>query len=331
MLKSMVREALLASVTCTRAAGQLPDQPGVDGAEGELAGLGALSGRPGTLSSIQRELVPEKYASITRPVLRRISSSAPVALQPVAERGGAAVLPHDGVDGPARPVARSQTTVVSRWLVMPMAAMSRGRDVRRGQRLGDDGELGRPDLLRIVLHPAGLREDLRGTPSGPTARMLPSWSKRMARELVVPWSRARMKDIPASWMVESTPQMIPKRLGAELLAEFSWNAGFDLVREWRGGDGGALRQRSTRRGGEGRLTNIVLGWGLGVTLGFYVAGKITGAHLNPAVSLALAMFRGFPWRKVIPTSLAQTAGAFCAAALVFWNYRPAFREGRSGW
>ena len=55
MLNSMVREALLTSVTWTRAAGQLPDQPAVDGAEGQLAGFG-LSRAPGTLSRIQREL-----------------------------------------------------------------------------------------------------------------------------------------------------------------------------------------------------------------------------------------------------------------------------------
>jgi glycerol uptake facilitator protein len=76
----------------------------------------------------------------------------------------------------------------------------------------------------------------------------------------------------------------------------------------------------------GGYTNITLGWGLGVTMGIYVAGKISGAHLNPAVTLPLAMFRGFPWSKVAPYTLAQTAGAFTGAAIVFWNYRPAFRK-----
>jgi len=77
---------------------------------------------------------------------------------------------------------------------------------------------------------------------------------------------------------------------------------------------------------KGGYTNITLGWGLGVVLGIYVAGGISGAHLNPAVTLALAVFRGFPWKKVLPYGLAQTAGAFAGAALVYWNYLPAFHR-----
>ena len=76
----------------------------------------------------------------------------------------------------------------------------------------------------------------------------------------------------------------------------------------------------------GGFTNITLGWGIAVTMGIYIAGKVSGAHLNPAVTLALAFFRKFSWGKVVPYSIAQTAGAFAASALVFWNYRPAFLQ-----
>lgn len=80
----------------------------------------------------------------------------------------------------------------------------------------------------------------------------------------------------------------------------------------------------------GGYTNITLAWGLGVTMGIYVAGRISGAHLNPAVTITLAAFRGFPWKKVAPYCVAQTAGAFTGAAVVFWNYRPAFLKADPG-
>ena len=73
-------------------------------------------------------------------------------------------------------------------------------------------------------------------------------------------------------------------------------------------------------GGIGNHDSIAWAWGLGVILGVYVAGRISGAHLNPAVTVALAAFGGFSWRKVLPYSLAQTLGAFVAALLVRWNY-----------
>lgn len=76
----------------------------------------------------------------------------------------------------------------------------------------------------------------------------------------------------------------------------------------------------------GGTTNINLAWGLAVMLGVFVSGKISGGHLNPAVTLALAVFRGFPWSKVAPYVLAQIAGAFSGAALVFVNYREAFQQ-----
>jgi glycerol uptake facilitator protein len=76
----------------------------------------------------------------------------------------------------------------------------------------------------------------------------------------------------------------------------------------------------------GGYTNITLGWGLAVFMGICVAGRVSGAHLNPAITLTLAVFRDFPWSKVLPYMVVQTAGAFAGAALVYANYLPAFRQ-----
>ncbi|MFF7604748.1 MIP family channel protein [Streptomyces parvulus] len=91
--------------------------------------------------------------------------------------------------------------------------------------------------------------------------------------------------------------------------------------------GGALTDPA---GGLGDHDSIAWAWGFGVTLGVYVAARLSGAHLNPAVTLALATFKGFPWRKVLPYALAQTAGAFVAALIVRWNYSEALAKADPG-
>ena len=73
-------------------------------------------------------------------------------------------------------------------------------------------------------------------------------------------------------------------------------------------------------GNAGDHDSIAWAWGIGVILGVYVSGRISGGHINPAVTIALAAFQGFPWRKVAPYVLAQTAGAFVAALIVRFVY-----------
>jgi glycerol uptake facilitator protein len=66
---------------------------------------------------------------------------------------------------------------------------------------------------------------------------------------------------------------------------------------------------------------IAWGWGFAVAFAVYIAGGVSGAHLNPAVTLALAWRRGFEWSKVPGYILAQTLGAFVGAAVVYANFR----------
>jgi len=75
---------------------------------------------------------------------------------------------------------------------------------------------------------------------------------------------------------------------------------------------------------------IILGWGLAVMLGIYVTGAISGAHLNPAVTLALAVRGKLPWNKVLPYWAGQVLGAFVAAAILYFVYQGAIAHAIGG-
>jgi glycerol uptake facilitator protein len=83
----------------------------------------------------------------------------------------------------------------------------------------------------------------------------------------------------------------------------------------------AVVLKQTKSENAGWLT-IVIGWGLAVTLAIYAVGKISGAHLNPAVTLALAWSGSFGWELVPGYVLAQFAGAFSGAVLVWLHFLP---------
>jgi MIP family channel proteins len=108
-----------------------------------------------------------------------------------------------------------------------------------------------------------------------------------------------------------------RTLGREMLAEFLGT--FVLIVFGVG----VVAQTVLSKGSAGSPLSINIAWGLAVTMGCYVSAGVTGAHLNPAVTLALAVHRRFPWNKVAPYSLAQLAGAFAASAVVFVTYHEA--------
>ena len=95
----------------------------------------------------------------------------------------------------------------------------------------------------------------------------------------------------------------------ELLAEFF--ATFVLILL---GNGAVAVSVAT---GSYDLFGVSMIWFVAVSLAIYAAGAVSGAHLNPAVTIAFAAFTDFPWRKVVPYIVAQMVGWFVGAAAVF--------------
>jgi len=71
---------------------------------------------------------------------------------------------------------------------------------------------------------------------------------------------------------------------------------------------------------------IVAGWAFGVSIAVYCVNSISGAHLNPAVSIALAAIGAFPWAKVPMYIVAQIAGGFLGGVIVWLTYLPHWKE-----
>ena len=161
MSSSAVRAALVASVSVRLAAGEMPEQIRVDRAEGELARFCGLARvrhiveQPRDLG--RREIRIEQQAGARRSRASRGPRARASRRHRAVRRSCQTIALWIGL-----PVARSQMIVVSRWLVMPIAATSLGRDRRRfaiaaravATAVG-------PDVLRVVLDPAGRGIDLR--------------------------------------------------------------------------------------------------------------------------------------------------------------------------
>ncbi|GAA5947353.1 hypothetical protein JCM3765_001637 [Sporobolomyces pararoseus] len=73
-------------------------------------------------------------------------------------------------------------------------------------------------------------------------------------------------------------------------------------------------------------TNTYFVWGFAVMISVYIAGGISGGHTNPAVTISLALFRGFPWKMVPRYILAQVLGAFVGALMIYGNYKRAINS-----
>lgn len=87
--------------------------------------------------------------------------------------------------------------------------------------------------------------------------------------------------------------------------------------------GSVLKDTKSNNGG---WIVITLGWGIAVALGIYAVGHISGAHINPAVTIALATSGEFPWADVPAYILGQFLGAMLGATLVWIHYLPHWKE-----
>jgi glycerol uptake facilitator protein len=79
---------------------------------------------------------------------------------------------------------------------------------------------------------------------------------------------------------------------------------------------------SVLTGAQSGLWQVAIVWGIAIMLAVYTIGDVSGAHINPAITVAFAMWGRFPRRFVLPYILAQLTGAFLAAATLFVLFNP---------
>ncbi|XP_046446413.1 aquaporin-10-like [Daphnia pulex] len=91
---------------------------------------------------------------------------------------------------------------------------------------------------------------------------------------------------------------------------------------------GSIAQSQLTNGEKGDYFTINWGWALGCSLGILISSNISGGHLNPAVTLALALVRHFPWKKLPVYWCAQYLGAMAASGTVLGVYHEAILVGK---
>src|SRR5687767_7458813 len=79
-------------------------------------------------------------------------------------------------------------------------------------------------------------------------------------------------------------------------------------------------------GAQSGVWQVAIVWGSGVAFAAYCVGGVSGAHINPAMTIALAMWGRFDWGRVVPYIGAQLAGAILAAAALFVIYGPSLEK-----
>ena len=70
-------------------------------------------------------------------------------------------------------------------------------------------------------------------------------------------------------------------------------------------------------GAQQGLWQVAVVWGVAIALAIYATGAVSGTHINPAITVAMAVWRGFPKSKVTPYIVSQLAGAFCGSLILY--------------
>ena len=104
----------------------------------------------------------------------------------------------------------------------------------------------------------------------------------------------------------------------EPLAEFLASMVFIMI-----GTGASVQTLIYQTSPTAAYTNMVWCWGIAVMAAVYLSGGVSGGHANPALTLALAIFRGFPWKMVPQYWFAQILGMFVGSLLVYAMYNEA--------
>ncbi len=109
---------------------------------------------------------------------------------------------------------------------------------------------------------------------------------------------------------------------SEFLGEF---IGTMLLIVFGGGVVAGVILKGTKAENSGWIV-ITSGWGLGVAVAIYAVGSVSGAHINPAVTISLACVGDFPWEKVPVYLSGQLLGGFLGGVIVWLHYLPHWKE-----